>query len=124
MTSLVDFLMTSQWKGVLFWVSAIVIIILATVFYQPAAAKTGSLLVWTRDRVYIMDIDTLNLERVGPATAQETITPSPGCSEQTTVPCWVVVSDRIYKVDIGTDQIEQTRLPVDDGYRWINSAVS
>ena len=122
--SMVNTITTSPWRNFLFWTGAILLIVLATVFYQPAAAKTGSLLVWTRDRVYVMDIDTLNLERVGPATAQESITPSPGCLGQTTGPCWVVVSERLYTVTAGASDSAQARLPIGDGYRWIDSAVS
>lgn len=122
--TMVKAIMTSPWKNFLFWTGAILLIILATVFYQPAAAKTGSLLVWTRERVYIMDIDTLNLERVGPATARESITPSPGCLGQTLGPCWVAVSDRLYKVAAGAGDSGQVRLPIGDGYRWVDSAVS
>lgn len=124
MKSIVESLTASQWKNFLFWLTAIVAIVLASVFYQPAAAKTGSLLVWTRERIYVMDIDTLNLERVGPATAQESITPSPGCSEQTDAPCWIAVSDRLYKIEPATGRVEQGRLPIAQGYRWIDSAVS
>lgn len=111
-------MMHSQWKMVVLWVAAIFIIILATVFYQPVAAKTGSLLVWTRNRIYIMDIDTLNLERIGPANPDELITPSPGCIGQTETPCWVVASDRLYLVDLGgAANSVQVILPVDPGSR-------
>lgn len=118
--------MPTQWKNFAFWTGAILLLVLATVFYQPAAAKTGSLLVWTRDRVYVMDIDTLDLIRIGPAKAGEPLTPSPGCFGQVEAPCWVVVSDRLYRVETGlaSGSVPQAKLPVDPGYRWGEMPVS
>lgn len=106
-----------QWKNFLFWTGAILMIILATLLYQPAAAKTGSLLVWTRNRIYVMDIDSLNLQRVGPANANEPIRPSPGCFEQMEVACWVVVGDRVYEVDLSAGDAPQRELPIEPGFR-------
>jgi len=119
-------ILKSQWRTFAFWVSAILIMVFATIFYQPAAAKTGSLLVWTNNRVYVMDIDTLTLERVGPASAGETITPSPGCFGQVQESCRGVIGDKLYRVILsggGTD-VSVTNLPGGEGFRWANGAVS
>jgi hypothetical protein len=89
----------SQLYTLLFWVGAILIIVLATVFYRPAAAKTGSLLIWLNNRIYVMDIDTLNLQRVGPALSNEVMVPSPGCHGQSDTPCWVTAGENLYSVD-------------------------
>lgn len=115
-----------KWTTFAFWVGAILVIVLVTVFYQPAAASTGSLLVWTRNRVYIMDIDNLTLERVGPAAPNELITPSPGCFAQLETPCWVVVEDRLYEIELtaGRNKVTQTRLPIEEGTRWAAAPVS
>lgn len=98
--------------------------VVATLVYQPAAAKTGSLLVWTRNRIYVMDIDTLTLERVGPATARQLIAPSPGCFGQADSPCWVLVSDQLYRVDLSVsgDHTLQARLPVGQDLTWNDDA--
>jgi hypothetical protein len=118
--------MPTQWKNFAFWTGAILLLVLATVFYQPASAKTGSLLVWTRERVYVMDIDTLDLARIGPAKAGEPITPSPGCFGQVEAPCWVVVRDWLYRVETrGAPSAGQpVKLPVEPGYRWGDMPVS
>ncbi|MDH3676493.1 MAG: hypothetical protein OES12_13440 [Anaerolineae bacterium] len=118
--------MTSQWKTIVFWVGAILMIVVATLFYQPAAAKTGSLLVWTRNRVYVMDIDTLTLARVGPAKPGQLISPSPGCSGQVDEQCWVMIGETAYQVDLsiaGSHGVYGV-LPVGDGFRWDNTPVS
>lgn len=119
--------MQSQWRNFAIWTGAIAVIVLASVLYEPAAAKTGSLLVWTRNKVYVMDIDTLNLEPVGAANSYQNIAPSPGCFGHTEAPCWVAVSDRIYAVrshTIGQSNDEQAQLPVGEAYRWNDGAVS
>ncbi|RME98346.1 MAG: hypothetical protein D6768_17535 [Chloroflexi bacterium] len=113
-------------KTVLFWAGAVLLMVLASILYQPAAARTGSLLVWTRNHIYVMDIDSLSLERIGPAAAGEPITPSPGCFGAAPTPCWVAVSNRLYRVEVsagGTD-VEELTLPLDDGYKWANGVVS
>lgn len=118
--------MIVQWKSIVFWVGAIFVVVLATFFYQPAAAKTGSLLVWTRNRVYIMDIDTLTLQRVAPATANQSITPSPGCFGQTDRPCWVLIDEALYHIDLtlaGSHRLQAT-LPLGQGFRRNNGAIS
>lgn len=117
----------SQWRNVAFWAGAILLIVLVTVFYQPAAARTGSLLVWTNNRVYVMDIDTLDLERVAPAEAGEPISPSPACFGIVTgAPCWVLVSNRLYRLELGVSATTtaQPDLPVGDGFQWKNGVVS
>ena len=100
--------MRAQWRSVLFWVSGILAMVIATLVYQPAAARTGSLLVWTRDRIYIMDIDGLSLERVGPATADQLVVPSPGCFGRARTACWVAVDNIIYQVELGAGGNEIT----------------
>lgn|GEM_PF-2564455 len=116
----------SQWKSVVFWVGAVLVIVLATFLYQPAAAKTGSLLVWTRNRVYVMDIDTLTLARVGPATSEQVIAPSPGCFGYVDTPCWVLIGDVVYYVDltVGGNHAAYAQLPIDAGFGWENAPVS
>jgi hypothetical protein len=116
--------MFANWKTVAFWVGAILIMVLATVFYQPAAAKTGSLLVWTRNRIYIMDIDTLTLARVAPANPGQLVEPSPGCYGRVAALCWVVVSDNVYFVDLGAagDHKLFAQLPVGEGLAWHDDA--
>lgn len=116
----------SQWSTFLFWVGAVFVIVLVTVFYQPAAAKTGSLLVWTKNRIYVMDIDSLVLERVGLANANEVIAPAPGCFGQTATACWVTAGQNVYNVDrAGQGQsAPASSLPVGEGFRWLDSAVS
>jgi hypothetical protein len=107
-----------QWKSFMLWTGAIVVIVLATILYQPAAAKTGSLLVWTQNRIYIVDIDTLNLKRVGRADPDEPITPSPGCFRQMGTDCWLLVNDRLYKVDFSSNSDDpQSRLPITQEFR-------
>ena len=112
--------MTSQWKSIAFWVGAVLVMVLATVFYQPAAAKTGALLVWTRNRVYVMDLDTLDLQRVGPATVEQAVVPSPGCYAQGDAACWVLIDDTLYDIDlsIGGNHRLLGRLPVGDNFYW------
>jgi len=111
----------SQWNTLLFWVGAILIIVLATLFYQPAAAKTGSLLVWLNDRIYVMDIDTLNLERIGPALRDEVITPSPGCHGLAETPCRVTAGENLYTVrSFRSSSPSLGALPVGEGYDWID----
>jgi len=117
--------MRPQIQNLLFWVGAIVIVVAATIFYQPAAAKTGSLLIWMNNRIYIMDIDTLVLDRVGAVGADELIAPSPGCSGLTTTPCWVIGGQRLYQVNQERNNISQEKLlPIGADYRWINSKAS
>ena len=109
-----------QWRSFAIWTGAILLIILATVLYRPAAAKTGSLLVWMNNRIYIMDIDTLSLERVGVAVADEQISPSPGCIGQINLPCWVVANERVYRIDlgVGVSTVSESRLPLDESVFW------
>ena len=59
--------MKSQLNNLAFWVGGILLVVLVTVFYQPAAAKTGSLLVWQDGQIYVLDIDSLERRPVGPA---------------------------------------------------------
>jgi len=107
----------------LIWVGAIVVMVLATVFYQPAAAKTGSLLVWLNEKIYVMDIDTLVLERVGEATADDVISAAPGCLGLTDTPCWVAAGKKLYRVRSAFYQVSGVTdsLPVGDGYQWISN---
>ena len=109
-----------QWRSFAFWTGVILLIILATVLYQPAAAKTGSLLVWMNNRIYIMDIDTLTLERIGVATPDEQVSPSPGCFGTVDGPCWVVANERVYRIDfgVGVSSVTESRLPVDESVLW------
>jgi|GEM_PF-5900920 len=118
--------MKSKWRTHALWIGAILIVFLATIFYQPAAARAGSLLVWTNNRVYVMDIDTLTLERVAPAAADETIIPSPGCHERTNEPCWVIVGPRLYRVDVGAggSEVRESSLSFSEDYLWEDSAIS
>lgn len=109
--------MQRQWQTFVLWTIAIFIIVLATLFYQPAAAKTGSLLVWTRDRLYLMDIDSLNLKRIGPADSNEPVVPSPGCLKQMEAACWVAVSDRVYRVEFSSATVPLLDLPIEPGFR-------
>ncbi|HXW00377.1 MAG TPA: hypothetical protein VEC93_18310, partial [Anaerolineae bacterium] len=71
--------MKPQVSNLIFWIGAIFLVVLVTVFYQPAAAKTGSLLVWQDGEIYVLDIDSLARKLVGPAEAGALINPSPGC---------------------------------------------
>ncbi len=112
----------SQWNTLLFWVGAILVIVFATVFYRPAAAKTGSLLIWMNNRIYVMDIDTLTLQRVGPATSSDVMVPSPGCHGQTDTPCWVSAGENLYTVDYlsrSSSNSARNLLP-GQGYAWID----
>ena len=115
----------SQWNSLLFWVAAILIIVLATVFYKPAAAKTGSLLIWLNNKIYVMDIDSLNLQRVGPALANEAMIPSPGCNGQGQGPCWVTAGQNLYPIDLPSQRVSQSALllPLGDGYTWLEDMV-
>ncbi len=112
-------------NALMVWIVAILIIVLATVFYQPAAAKTGSLLIWMKNRIYVMDIDTLILQRVGVAGPDEVIAPSPGCFGQIDLPCWVTAGQRLYQInpDINDDEPENL-LPLGDGFEWTDSTIS
>ncbi len=118
--------MTLQWKNFAFWIAAVLIIVLATIFYQPAAAKTGSLLVWTRDKVYVMDIDSLDLRQVGPAQSGQAISPSPGCYGQTKNPCWVLIDRALYQVNTTQAGKHELRghLPLAEGFWWWRGSVS
>src|SRR5262245_57372868 len=118
--------MKAQLGSVLFWVGAVLAIVVATVVYQPAAARSGSLLVQTRNRVYIMDIDSLDLERVGPAEPGQLVVPSPGCFRQLQTPCWVAVDNLVYQIDfgVGGNDITAISLPIDTNFRWANTAAS
>ncbi len=114
----------SQWNSLLFWVAAILIVVLATIFYRPAAAKTGSLLIWLNDKIYVMDIDSLNLQQVGPALPGEPVTPSPGCTGQAEPPCWVTAGQNLYPVDLPGQGFDYPAavLPVGEGYTWLDEA--
>ncbi|MBE7554765.1 MAG: hypothetical protein HS126_27250 [Anaerolineales bacterium] len=90
--------MKFQWNHLAFWVGAVLLVVLVTVFYQPATAKTGSLLVWQDGEIYVLDIDSLRREPVGPAAPAALILPSPGCLGQVKAPCWVAVGPKIYSV--------------------------
>lgn len=90
--------MKSQLKGLAFWVGAVLLVVLVTLLYQPAAAKTGALLVWQDGEIYVLDIDSLKQEPVGPAAAVASILPSPGCLGQVKAPCWVAVGPKLYPV--------------------------
>jgi hypothetical protein len=118
--------MRAQWGSVVFWLAAILAVVIATVVYQPAAARTGSLLVWTRERIYIMDIDTLNLERVGPVASNGLVVPSPGCFRQIQAPCWVAIDAVVYQIEFaaGGNNITAIPLPVDTNFRWAGTAAS
>jgi len=116
--------MKSQLQTLLFWVGAVLIVVLATIFYQPAAAKTGSLLVWTKGWVYVMDIDSLILERVGRAEPGALIAPSPGCSRQMETPCWVVAGQTLYEVRVNANNPAPERQLPGGTTRWIDSEVS
>ncbi|MDM8530302.1 hypothetical protein QUF63_03960 [Anaerolineales bacterium HSG25] len=89
---------SKQWQSVILWLIVIVGLVLVTIFYQPAAAKTGSLLIWMNSKLYRMDIDTLTIEPIAPASRNETISVAPGCLHQTKTPCWVAVENRLYRV--------------------------
>ena len=118
--------MQAQWRTILFWASAIGLVVAATMLYQPAAARTGSLLVWTNNRIYVMDIDTLTLERIAPADPGDLIAPSPGCKGMVDAPCRVLVNNRLYQVEVGGggSDVTAAQLPLNEGFRWENSAVS
>lgn len=120
----VNRILSSQWRNFAFWVGAILVMVVASLLYQPAAAKTGSLLVWTRNRVYVMDIDTLALERVGPAPPDQLISPSPGCRGVSDTPCLVLIGDILYQVDLGATggHSALATLPVGKDFRWANEA--
>jgi hypothetical protein len=116
--------MQSQVKNLLFWVGAVLLVVAATIFYQPAAAKTGSLLVWSNIRIYVMDIDTLLLDRIGPVGDDEVMAPSPGCSGQIEAPCWVVAGQRLYQISAAQKGPTQERiLPLNEGFQWLNTPV-
>lgn len=112
----------SQWKNLLFWPGAILFIVMVTVFYQPAAAKTGSLLIWMKNRIYVMDIDSLILERLGTANPAEPMAPSPGCYGQTETPCWVLAGQNLYPVDRAARSNSNSAgtLAPTEGYAWID----
>lgn len=116
--------MKSQLQTLLFWVGAVLVIVLATIFYQPAAAKTGSLLVWTKQKIYVMDIDSLILRRVGQANADELIVPAPGCLGQSEAPCWVIAGPRLYEVSAEADAPASEKMLPGAGWQWIDSTVS
>ncbi len=111
-----------QWQTFLFWLGAILIIVLVTVFYQPAAAKTGALLIWMNNRIYVMDIDSLILERVGAAAAGEQLAPSPGCYGQGGAACWVVAGQNLYPVNrpAQDNSRAEDRLPTEEGVTWLD----
>ncbi|MDM8529284.1 hypothetical protein QUF58_13900 [Anaerolineales bacterium HSG24] len=87
-----------QWQSIVLWIVAILGIVVVTLFYQPTAAKTGSLLIWMNNKLYRMDIDTLTIEPIAPASRNEAISVAPGCLHQTETPCWVTVENRLYRV--------------------------
>lgn len=117
--------MQPQIQNLFFWVGAILIVVAATIFYQPDAAKTGSLLIWMNNRIYVMDIDTLVLDRVGSVGADELIAPSPGCFGLTATPCWVIGGQRLYQINLERNNTTQEKLlPIGTDYRWINSKAS
>jgi hypothetical protein len=71
-----------------------------------------------------MDIDTLILERVGPAGLDEVIAPAPGCLGQTDTTCWVAAGQNVYTVKpLASNQPALTLAP-GQGFQWINSAIS
>jgi len=104
-------------------VVAIGLIIMASLIYQPAAAKTGFLLIWLNHKVYVMDIDSQEIYPVGPAPRVAAITPSPGCLGQVKAPCWVVIEDKIYQVNAPGEAATGHDLLQDDE-TWLNSAMS
>ena len=89
---------SKQWQSIALWLVVIIGLISVTIFYQPAAAKTGSLLIWMNSKLYRMDIDTLTIESIAPATRHESISVAPGCLHQTQTPCWVGVENRLYYI--------------------------
>ena len=108
--------MTGQVRNALIWLGAALAVIAATLFYQPAAAKTGTLLVWTNDRLYTMDIDTLLLQRLAPVGPDEVIAPAPGCFGHVEAPCWVVAGQRLILVNPDRPNDPQTIiLPIGQG---------
>lgn len=116
--------MKSQLQTLLFWVGAVLIVVLATIFYQPAAAKTGSLLVWTKGWIYVMDIDSLVLKRVGRAESGDSLAPSPGCSRQIETSCWVIAGQTLYEVRTDANALAPERQLPGGTTHWIDSEVS
>jgi hypothetical protein len=117
--------MGAQVRNLLFWVGAAIMIVLATVFYQPAAAKTGSLLIWMKNKVYVMDIDSLLLVPIGAAGPDEVMAPAPGCSGKTETPCWVIAGQYVYQISAERNGIlHETILPIGQNYSWLNAPVS
>jgi hypothetical protein len=114
--------MKAQLNNLAFWVGTILLVILVTVFYQPAAAKTGSLVVWQDGGIYVLNLDSLKQEWVGTAAPKAVITPSPGCLGQVKVPCWVAAGTKLYLVGAG-DTFEKS-IPLETGARWLDAAVS
>jgi hypothetical protein len=88
----------SQWNHLAFWAGAVLLVVLVTALYQPSTAKTGSLLVWQDGEIYVLDIDSLRWELVGPAATVSLALPSPGCLGQVKAPCWVAVGPKLYPV--------------------------
>jgi len=111
-----------QWQTVALWVIAILGIVLVTIFYQPAAAKTGSLLIWMNSKLYRMDIDTLTIEPIAPASRNDAISVAPGCLHQTKTPCWVSVKNRLYRVT--PNQNSSMVLLTTPNEQWPDSAIS
>jgi hypothetical protein len=93
--------MKPQLSNLIFWIGAILLVVLVTLFYRPAAAKTGSLLVWQDGEIYVLDIDSLARKPVGPAEAGARINPSPGCLGLIKAPCWVAAAEKLYPVGGG-----------------------
>ncbi len=117
--------MSPQIKNLLFWLGAILTIVLITIFYQPAAAKTGSLLIWMNNRIYVMDIDTLVLDRIGAVGPDEVIAPSPGCFGQSDLPCWVIAGQQLFQVKAERNQSNQEAyLSVGQDFQWSGTEIS
>ena len=117
--------MTSQLRNLAIWLGAILIIVAASIFYQPAAAKTGSLLIWMNNKIYVVDIDTLVLDRIGPVGPDEVVAPAPGCFGQVSQPCWVLGGQRLYKVGVERNSSTQEAiLPIGQGFKWLNAKAS
>jgi len=113
--------MRSQLNGLAFWVGGILLVIPISIFYQPASAKTGTLLIWQDGRIYTLDIDSLERKLIGDAGSEAALAPSPGCLGQVKAPCWVAVGAMLYPV--GSDN-PPIAIPLDDNTQWLDSPVS
>jgi hypothetical protein len=115
--------MKAQLNNLAFWLGAVLVVVLATWFYQPSAAKTGSLLVWLDGDLYLQDIDTQALTPVGPAKTAQTALPSPGCLGQLLAPCWIAVGQTIYRLHPDGTTTQST-IPLDSQVKWNDSVMS